>query len=179
MTKFATGFLALFCASWLNGGSAAVASNEDDLQVFTIQRCVDITAYSQQISDADAEWRRLQSDALYGQRNGCETLRLGLLMSHPDVAFQHDAQALELLGEALLRLPVYATDKDELALLVEHIKERQALRNKLGGSLRRQRAQAQEIATLRSQINQLRSLEKSLDEKTQTQLEDDAPSDSQ
>ena len=132
--------------------------------------CVDVSALYSEISAESDEWQRARLDALSEPTNACEELKLGLLLSHPIVSFQNDAKALDALSHALLALPDDAVDKAVLSMTIDHIEERQALRNMLGKSQRQLRYRQQQINTLRGQIDQLKNLEAQLEDKARAAI---------
>lgn len=132
--------------------------------------CVDVSALYSEISAESDEWQRARLDALSEPTSACEELKLGLLLSHPIVSFQNDSKALDSLSHSLLVLPDDAVDKAVLSMTIDHIEERQALRNMLGKSQRQLRYRQQQINTLRGQINQLKNLEAQLEDKARAAI---------
>lgn len=142
--------------------------------------CVNLTAFYGQIAAESEDWQQSQLDSLSDPVDACEELKLGLLLSHPVVTFQNDAKALNALSHALLLLPDHAVDKATLSMLMDHIEERQTLRNMLGEnarelkkSQRRLTQRQRHIDTLRGQIEQLKNLEAQLEDKARAAIEPD------
>lgn len=166
----ALGFLAL-----LNSPStiAAKAATSD-------ASCAQIAPFYSSISAESEQWQRSLLDSLSEPVDACEELKLGLLLSHPVVVFQNDAAALNALSHALILLPDHAVDKSTLSMLIDHIEERQTLRNMLGDrsfelakSNRRLNQRQRHIDTLRGQIDQLKNLEAQLEDKARAAIEPD------
>ena len=135
-----------------------------------IYSCVDVSALYSEISAESEEWQRARLDASSEPTSACEELKLGLLLSHPIVSFQNDSEALDALSHALLVLPDDAVNKAVLSMTIDHIEERQTLRNMLGKSQRQLRYRQQQINTLRGQINQLKNLEAQLEDKARAAI---------
>lgn len=132
--------------------------------------CVDLSVFHSEVAAESDAWQRARLDALSRPQNACEELQLGLLLSHPVVSFQNDARALDALSHAALILDDDAVDKTALAMVIEHIEERQVLRNMLGKAQRQLRYRQRQINTLRGQINQLKNLETELEDKARAAI---------
>jgi len=139
----------------------------------TTPTCVDVSELYSEISAESEVWQRARLDSLSEPTSACEELQLGLLLSHTKVSFQNDAKALDALSHALLLLPDDAVDKPVLSMMIEHIEERQTLRNMLGKSQRQLRYRQQQINTLRDQINQLKNLDAQFEEKSREAIATD------
>ncbi len=140
---------------------AAPASTDPSAQ----HECVDISQFYSLIATQNSDWQTRKRDELTPPDTSCEHLQLGLLLSHPVVPFQNDAAALDELSIALLTLPYSAVDKRTLGMLIDHVEERQILRNMLGANHRKLRRKQAHIDRLRSQIDRLKNLETQLEEK--------------
>jgi len=112
--------------------------------------------------------------------NPCDQLRLAILLDKPGTAFRDDAEATRLLQD-FLHDPGYAqhADRGLALLLADNIRERQQLQEKLHSrekSLALEQAVSQRLAkklkrehtaakALRSQLEQLKSIERDINEK--------------
>jgi|GEM_PF-3972279 len=141
------------------------------------QQCVNISAFYKVVGGLKEENQLALLRMLAKPKDACEELKLGLMLSSPKASYQHDARALNLMGTAKLTLPDDAVDHVLLAALIEHIDERQKLRNMLGKqdraskrALTRIDKQAAEIELLKRQIHQLKNLETELEDKAREAL---------
>ncbi len=148
---------------WLTSAPASAASLLK--QPSAAISCVEISEFYGQISAESEAWQAQLRERLRDPQSPCARLKLGLLLSHPVARFQNDADALDQLSLALLSLADEAVDKRTLSMLIDHIEERQALRNMLGSNSRRLRRKQAHIDTLRGQIDQLKNLETELEDK--------------
>ncbi|HHI94408.1 MAG TPA: hypothetical protein ENK04_13005 [Gammaproteobacteria bacterium] len=115
--------------------------------------------------------------------NPCDQLRLVMLLGKPDTAFHDNTEAARLVQDFLYD-PDYAQHPDRglASLLADNIKERQQLQEKLRSqekSLTLEQAVSQRLAkklkrehaaakALKSQLEQLKSIEQDINEKEQS-----------
>ncbi|MCF6355450.1 MAG: hypothetical protein L3J26_10205 [Candidatus Polarisedimenticolaceae bacterium] len=125
-------------------------------------------------------WHRKQeleslTEAWSLTREGCDQLRLALLLSQPDTPVKERERALYLLTDLLSRSGSMEMQSLQLAqLLHSQLKQlltRQTHLQELRRKLKRERAASRELlqhlTALQSQLEQLKNIEKSINEKEQ------------
>ncbi len=108
-------------------------------------------------------------------REGCDQLRLALMLSQPEMPVKERERALSLLTDLLNRNDGLEMKSYQLAQLLhsqlEQLLSRQVHVKKLGRELKQERAASrkllQRLTTLQSQLEQLKNIEKSINEKEQ------------
>jgi len=169
------------CAQWRIVTQAIVTQGSHN------EACEGITGFYTAASRLSVEagqemLQALRTNQTQGE-NPCDQLRLVMLLGKPDTAFHDDAEAARLLQD-FLDAPRFAQHPDRglASLLADNIKERQQLQEQLRSqekSLALEQAVSQKLAkklkrehtaakALKSQLEQLKSIERDINEKEQS-----------
>jgi len=151
------------------------------------EACEDITNFYTAASSLSPKSGKEMLQALRSNQaqsdNPCDQLRLVILLGKPDTAFHDDAEAARLLRNFLHNPEhAYHPDRGLALLLADNIKERQQLQEKLLSQekgLALEQAVSQKLAqklkkehaatkALKSQLEQLKSIEQDINEKEQS-----------
>lgn len=139
--------------------------------------CGDLLGYYETCSLMDSERRKQAlktADETWSlTQETCDQLRLALLLSQPDSPAKERKRALRLISDLLSRANGMDRKARQLARLLrdqlEQYQSRQAHIRKLGDQLDRERATSvqllQRLQGLQSQLEQLKNIEKNINEK--------------